>query len=376
MQTDSLTQTPDPAPPRPNRRGLVIAAAAFAVVLLVVGVVAFVGGDTPNTQPPATTGEIQDETPSPTAAPATAGVPTTPPPTTSPLPTTEPPPTTAAPNPPPYPHEAGFDVQTIAVIPEGLPGPLAYGSDGILYVGDWADSGRIYRVDLEGTVEVWAESELLVDASAAAFGPDGRLYVSGTGATSEKAIVAVDPDGVVEVVTEDVTRATGVFFTPDGRLLVLDTEPFGAVVEVLGDGSLAVLAQDPVLSEPTHMAFDDDGNLYVVSLNNGRLYLVESSGELTFVERFEGAPVGMVYFEGSLYVSAWGESWIYRYDIASEAVTTVAGNGLVGLLDGPGPEASVNTPDSLALGPNGEIYFVQFATEEGGIAVRVMTRIE
>lgn len=374
MRTQSLDETPSHTPQRRSRRGLAIAAAAFAAVLVLIGVVALFGGEEPSDTTPPATSEVN-----PTAAAPTTAVPTTPPPTTGPSPTTATSTTGPSDTPAPpvlreaaYPLGPSFEVQTIALVPAELPGPLAYGSDGALYVGDWGSSGRIYRV-LDGEVETWAESPLLNDASAAAFGPDGRLYVSGSGVDSDEAIVAVGEGGVVEVITEEVSQPTGVFFTPDGRLLVLDTGTIGRVVEVLADGSLDVIAEDAFLSEPTHMAVDDDGNLYVVNLRNGRLYLVGATGELTFVHRFEGAPVGMVYLDGALYVADWGESWIYRYVIEDGSVTTVAGYGPVGLEDGPGSSASLNSPDSLALGPDGEIYFVQLATEDGGVALRVLT---
>lgn len=374
MQTPPIENIPESSPPRPNRRGLVAAGVAFVVALAVIGVTVFVGDDSDGSSPAGATASTPSVAPTtvpqqPTAAPTTSVAPST---TT----TNAPPTTTEPPPPPPYPAGPPFDVSTIAIIPAGEPGPLAQGADGAFYVGDWGESGRIYRVELDGTVEVWAESDLLVEASAAAFGPDGRLYVSGSGIDTDEAIVAVGDGGLVEVITEQVEAPTGVFFTPDGRFLALDAGTLGAVVEINGDGSVEVLAQASVLSEPTHMALDDDGNLYVVNLANGRLYLVEPSGELTFVERFEGAPVGLVYLDGALYVSDWGDGWIYRYSIEDGTVTYVAGNGFQGVGDGPGIEASLSSPDSMIVGPAGEIYFVQSGGEDGGIALRVMTPSE
>jgi len=128
--------------------------------------------------------------------------------------------------------ESAFEFATGLGIATGI----AFDSEGVMYVGDRA--GTIYRVPDFGTIETFAVLEPSVSAYHLAFGPDGRLFVTAPGLASHDAVLAVDSEGLVEG-----------YFRGFGR--------------------------------PQGMAFDDEGNLYVVGCYKGRhgIVRIDADGE-------------------------------------------------------------------------------------------------
>lgn len=58
-----------------------------------------------------------------------------------------------------------------------------------------------------------------------------------------------------------------------------------------------------------------------------------------------------------------------RMDLASFAVTTIAGSATAGYADGPGSSALLNGATGIALGPGGKIFF----SDQGNFVIRVLT---
>jgi sugar lactone lactonase YvrE len=146
----------------------------------------------------------------------------------------------------------------------GIATGIAFDERDFLYVGD--RTGTIYRVSGLGTAETFAVLEASVAAYHLAFGPDGRLYVTAPGLASHDAVYAIDRKG-------DVTTYARGFGRPQG------------------------------------MAFDTDGNLYVVACYQGKhgIVRIATNGQ---IENFLSGPniVGLCFTRDGSIVVATGET--------------------------------------------------------------------
>jgi sugar lactone lactonase YvrE len=160
-------------------------------------------------------------------------------------------------------HKIGRDgsVSTFAT-DLGVACGIAFGPDGELFVGD--RSGSILRVT-EGRTSLVASIPPSVAAFHLAFGPDGLLYVCAPTLSSQDVVYRVSLDGHVEVFCGGFGRPQGLAFDADGNLYVVDA--------VAGDSALYRLrperpgAKECVLSGGAliGLAFDPRGGLVVAS---------------------------------------------------------------------------------------------------------------
>jgi sugar lactone lactonase YvrE len=131
---------------------------------------------------------------------------------------------------------------------------IAFGPDGDLYVGD--RSGSVLRVS-EGRATVFASIPPSVAAFHLAFSPDGWLYVSAPTLASHDVVYRVSPDGAVETFCGGFGRPQGLAFDSDGNLYIVDAVAGASAVyrvhpdrpatkeSVLSGGALLGLAFDP-----------------------------------------------------------------------------------------------------------------------------------
>jgi sugar lactone lactonase YvrE len=147
----------------------------------------------------------------------------------------------------------------------GIATGIAFNKEGAMYVGD--RSGTIYRIAGFGNAEVFATLEPSVAAYHLAFGADGRLYVTAPGLASFDAVYAVDKDGYDEV-----------FYRGLGR--------------------------------PQGLAFDNEGNLYVVGCLRGRRGIVKITSDGEKVELFVAGMniVGLCFTRQGEMIVATGEA--------------------------------------------------------------------
>lgn len=98
----------------------------------------------------------------------------------------------------------------------GIATGIAFDKNGMIYVGD--RSGTIFRCEVGGIPEHFAQVEPSVAAFHLAFGPDERLYVTSPGLASRDAIYAIDRDGTVETFLRAFGRPQGLAFDRDGNI--------------------------------------------------------------------------------------------------------------------------------------------------------------
>jgi sugar lactone lactonase YvrE len=183
----------------------------------------------------------------------------------------------------------------------------------------------------------------------------------------------------------------GVVASPHGLVYVADGGENNRIRAIARDGTVATLAGGregyadgkgaaAMFHTPSALALDHLGNLYVADTGNHAIRKVAPDGTVTTLAgngqpgfadgqggaaRFNG-PVGIAVDDaGTVFVADTYNDRIRR--IAPDGtVTTVAGAGQPGLLDGPAPSARFDTPAGVAVAGDGTL----FVADTGNHAVR------
>lgn len=136
-------------------------------------------------------------------------------------------------------------------------------------------------------------------------------------------------------------------------------------------------------NNPRHMAIDQDGNLYVADRDNHAIRKITPAGVVSTVAgtgspgRVDGQgtassfnyPSGVAIDAiGNLYVADTNNESIRKIS-TSGAVTTVAGSGTLGNADGTGAAASFDTPQGLTVDSKGNII----VADTGNHSIRTVT---
>ena len=278
--------------------------------------------------------------------------------------------------------ETGYIIDTIAG-----GGPLADLIDPYGVAVD--DAGNIYYVDF------WDHRVLRIDPSGgiptivAGTGPgEGAGGAGGYGGDGGPAVEAqlYGPRGVA------VDSSGNLYIADSANHRIRRVDPAGTITTVAGtgskgfsgDGGPAVQAQ---LDDPSGVAVDPAGNLYIADNENNRIRKVDASGTITTIAgKNFGVEVGNraywavdaqlngPYFvatdaAGNVYFSeitadptgsipGGGNFRIRKVDV-SGIMTTVAGNGKRGFSGdgGPGAEAMLHGPGGVATDAAGNVYF-------------------
>jgi sugar lactone lactonase YvrE len=167
----------------------------------------------------------------------------------------------------------------------------------------------------------------------------------------------------VNTQSEPVTIA-GVTIAPGTIETIAGTGQYGGG----GDGGPAVEAQ---LAYPKDLAVNADGDVYVVdSLNKSLRWIDGETGTIETVDRGGSAADGALRLfgvsglavapDGTVYFGELNKHVIFEYDPETGEKRRFAGTGVVGLApEGEPPrKASIHAPGGLAVGNDGELYFV------------------
>jgi len=183
--------------------------------------------------------------------------------------------------------------------------------------------------------------------------------------------VAVDASGNVYIVDSynncirKVTTGTGIISTIAGN----------GTAGYAGDGGAATSAE---LNNPTGVAVDALGNVYIADFNNNRIRMVAAgTGIITTIagngtagySGDEGAatsaelnlnPPGEVAIDasGNVYIADAGNSRIRKVSASTGIISTIAGNGTVGYSGdgGAATSAELTYPDGVAIDASGNVY--------------------
>jgi len=234
------------------------------------------------------------------------------------------------------------DVRVAARIAENLH-PVAnpaIDAEGNIYVTFSGSRGQkvpvaIYRIDTDYNMKPFLRE--MMNATGLAFDLEGSLYVS---SRYDGTVYRVSPSGSMSSYAEGMGVATGIAFDRDGNLYVGDRS--GTIFKIARDRQIFVFAMLEPSVAAYHLAFGNDGNLFVTGPTTSSfdaVYKIDPHGEVSVFYRGLGRPQGLaIDADGNLYVAASlnGRRGIVKITPGATASLAVSGPNLVGLAFAPG----------------------------------------
>jgi len=252
----------------------------------------------------------------------------------------------------------GFSGDGAAAISAQLnPRGMAVDGAGNLYIADQGNH-RIRKVDAAGQISTVAGN--------------GAQGFSGDGGAATSAQLRYPTDVAVD-------SAGNLYIADQSNHRIRKVDVMGQISTVAGngaqgyggDGAAATSAQ---LANPTGVAADGAGNLYIADISNQRIRKVDATGQISTVagngtHGYGGdgaaatsaqlaAPTGVVVdAAGNLYIADQGNHRIRKVD-ATGQISTVAGNGTTGFSGDGGAATSAQLlyPASVAADGAGNLY--------------------
>lgn len=127
----------------------------------------------------------------------------------------------------------------------------------------------------------------------------------------------------------------GIVSLQDGSLLVADRQ--NQSIRQIGKGKVTTFAGQTLETDSFGIPFGG---------------LLDGNKELAFFQEPNDMAVDL---KGNIYIADSANHAIRKISVAGQ-VTTIAGNGLFGLIDGPGEVAKLNSPQSIVVARDGTLY--------------------
>ena len=204
----------------------------------------------------------------------------------------------------------------------------------------------VYKIDLNYSVRPFVTD--LMNATGLAFGADGALYIS---SRYEGIIYQASGSGELSVYCEGMGTATGLAFDRRGNLFVGDRS--GTIFKICPDRQIYVFATVEPSVAAYHLAFDEDGNLYVTGPTTSSfdaIHRISPAGEVSTFYRGLGRPQGLAFdADGNLYCcsSLRGRRGVVRITPGGEAELFLSGPNIVGLAFSPSRAMIVATNNAI-----------------------------
>jgi len=278
---------------------------------------------------------------------------------------------------------------------------VAVDASGNVYVGD-RDNNRIRKITSAGVVSTLAGSEIgFADGEGTtakfcfpqgiAVDASGNVYVADMG---NHRIRKITPAGLVSTLAGSVigfadgigaaaqfSQPHGLAIDASGNLYVGDWSnhrirkitPAGVVSTLAGSGTDGFADGAGAVAQfnlPKGVTVDVSGNVYVADVGNNRIRKITPKGVVStlagsgndgFVEgsgavaQFRFPQDVVVDVSGNVYVTDMHNERI-RKITPKGVVSTLAGSGIMGFVDGAGATAQFHTPAGIAIDASGSVY--------------------
>lgn len=265
---------------------------------------------------------------------------------------------------------------------------------GDLYVADFNNS-LIRRITAQGQVVTLPRPTGFFRPFGLAFAPDGTFYVQtdgndlGQNNPDTGTIWRIDPQtGAGQVVARNLGRPRGLAALSDGRLVLVDLpshvlwllDPAAASPQrqfLAGAEDVAGYADGSGASArfafPIGVAVDGNDTIYVADRENHRIRRVTLAGDVTTLAgtgiagHVDGGPAvaelnrpqGLaVDALGNLYISEIGAAWVRKIDLTTGILSTLAGDGTFGFLDGDPAQAQFFGLEGIDVNSDATILYI------------------
>ncbi|SEL64659.1 hypothetical protein SAMN04487770_11441 [Butyrivibrio sp. ob235] len=196
---------------------------------------------------------------------------------------------------------------------------------------------------------------------------DGEEFTKIAGADSVEDIYGVPLGGYNDGKTEEALFTDPFEITKfQNGYAVSDTK--NDVVRYIHDGIVETLnaaissggKEKPCeFNNPTGLATDNNGNLYVSNTGEGEIIRITGDGKADKVLVNLNEPMGLYIFDGFLYIAETGANRIVKASIKEDkagVIEEVAGSGEEGMKDGDAKEALFSSPKTLFVTEDGSVY--------------------
>jgi serine/threonine-protein kinase len=233
------------------------------------------------------------------------------------------------------------------------PTGVAADASGNIYVADFRNN-LIRKISPGGVVTIFAGSG--VQGSANGTGVYASFY--------QPTSVAADASG-------------NIYVADDGNHLIREISPAGVVTTLAGSGVQGSANGTGIaasFSYPQGVAVDASGNVYVADYGNNMVREITQAGVVTTLAGSStpgstngistvalfNEPTGVaVDAHGNVYVADYGNDLIREITPAG-VVTTLAGSGTPGSVNGTGAAAAFNQPTGVAVDAKGNVYVADY----------------
>jgi hypothetical protein len=287
---------------------------------------------------------------------------------------------------------AGYKDGTGTAVEFNLPIDIVNDPAGNVYVADQGNN-VIRKIALGGIVSTYAGNGTAGYKDGAALSAEfnapegmviddaGNLYVSDS---QNNVIREITPNGTVSTYAGNGTQGlqngsalTAEFAAPNGLAIDKSRNIYvadflnnvirkitsgGAVTTYAGNGSPGLqngAAASAEFRTPSGLAADLAGNVYVAEAGNKVIRMITTGGTVsTFASNFSGPIRITADVSGNLYVSDSNNT--IRKVTSAGVVTTYAGDGTPGLVNGPLLSAEFNTPSGVFIDSFGNLFIADY----------------
>ena len=224
-------------------------------------------------------------------------------------------------------------------------------------------SGNIYVAD-QGNNAIRKITSNGVVTTLAGNGSSGFVNATGSSATFSSPR-GVSPDRFGNIYVADWQNYVIRKITSNGVVTTLAGSGVSGTADGIGtNASFGGVDSGGVMC----LAVDGSGNVFAA--DDSRIRKVTSNGVVTTITLSESIyPAGVALDAmGNLYTAGWSQNKIYKIT-TNGAVTTLAGNGRAGFVDGMGTNASFRNPSDVAVDGSGNVY----VADQGNNAIRMIT---